>query len=75
MSQLATADNRRYGRKVGPNFFIWIAIAVVIASTVPALYGHVWTAWIGWPLAIALGVINKVRALRRRRTEQLREFD
>jgi hypothetical protein len=61
--------------KMGPNFFIWIAMAVVIASTIPALYGHEWVAAVGWPVAIALTVFNKVLAVRRRRAERLQTFD
>ena len=61
--------------RLGPNFFIWIAIAVVVVSTIPALNGHAWTAELGWPIAIALVVFNKLRAIRRRRAEQLQTFD
>ena len=59
----------------GPNFFIWVAMGVVVASTIAGLNGHDWVMWIGFPLAIALAVFNKVRAVRRRRAELNREFD
>jgi hypothetical protein len=60
---------------MGPNFFIWMAIGVVIVATVPALYGHDWSIWIGYPLALALAVFNKVRAIRRRNAKTLRTFN
>ena len=59
----------------GPNFYIWIAIAVVVVSTIPALQGQTWTAAVGWPVALALAVFNKVRVIRRRRAERLQSFD
>lgn len=58
---------------MGPNFFVWIAIG--IAATVPALYGHEWSIWIGYPLALALAILNKVRAIRRRNAEASQAFD
>ncbi len=61
--------------QVGPNFFIWIAIAVVVVSTAQALYDHYWIAGVGYAIAIALTVVNKLRAIRRKRSEELRNFD
>jgi|WetSurMetagenome_2_1015567.scaffolds.fasta_scaffold587306_2 hypothetical protein len=61
--------------RLGPNLFIWMAIAVVIISTVPAMQGHTWAAAIGYPVAITLAVFNKVRAIRHRRAERLQSFD
>jgi len=60
---------------MGPNFFIWIAIGIVIASTIPALFGYEWAAWVGYPIAIALAIFNKVRAVRRRRANASRTFN
>lgn len=60
---------------VGPNFFIWIAIAVVIVSTIPAFSGHYVMTFVGWAVAIALAIFNKVRAVRRKRAEAIRNFD
>jgi len=60
---------------MGPNFFIWIAMAVAAVSTIPAWYGHYGIASAGWTIAIVLAVANKVRAIRRRRSEKLRAFD
>jgi len=60
---------------IGPNFFIWIAIGVVIASTIPALFGYDRGVWIGYPLAIGLAIFNKVRAVRRRRAEASQTLD
>jgi len=60
---------------MGPNFFIWIAMGVVAASTIAALVGYAWAVWIGWPLAVALATFNKVRAVRRRRAEMSPTFD
>ena len=60
---------------LGPNVFIWIAIGVVIASTILALFGYGWAPWVGYPLAIGLIIFNKVRAIRRRQAEVSRTFD
>ncbi len=60
---------------MGPNFFIWIAIAVVVAATISGLFGHYWITGLGYAVAVALTVLNKVRAIRRRRAEQLGNFD
>jgi membrane protein implicated in regulation of membrane protease activity len=60
---------------MGPNFFIWIAIAVVVVSTLAGLYGREEIMWLGWAVAIVLALVNKVRAIRRRRSEQLRDFE
>ena len=51
---------------MGPNFFIWIAIAVTVLSTALGLSGHMEWVWLGYPVALGLAVLNKVRALRRR---------
>ncbi len=56
----------RYRRVMGPNFFIWIAIGLVVITTIPAFYGHYWIAAVGWVAAIALAIFNKVRAIRGR---------
>jgi membrane protein implicated in regulation of membrane protease activity len=60
---------------MGPNFFIWIAMGIVVVSTIPVFYGYGWTMWIGCPLAVALAILNKVRAVRRRRAETSQHFD
>jgi hypothetical protein len=51
-----------------------MAIGVVIASTISALFSYEWAAWVGYPMAIALAIFNKVRAVRRRRAEASRTF-
>lgn len=50
-------------------------MGIVVVSTIPVFYGYDWPTWIGWPLAVALVVLNKVRAVRRRRAETSRHFD
>jgi len=64
-----------YPEWMGPNLFIWMAIGVVIASTIPAFFGYDWAVWVGYPLAVVLAIFNKVRAVRRRRAEVSRTFD
>jgi uncharacterized membrane protein len=44
-------------------------MGVVVASTILALYGYDWATWVGYPIAFALAIFNKVRAVRRRRAE------
>lgn len=60
---------------MGSNLFIWIAIGVVAASGFAAFQGYGWVPWIGYPVAIALAVSNKIRAIRRRRLEASNTFD
>lgn len=61
---------------MGPNFFIWIAIAVVAASAaLSVISDQDWIAWIGFPIGLALAIVNKVRAKRRARAELNRSFD
>jgi hypothetical protein len=52
---------------MGPNFFIWIAMAVAVASTIWGLNGHALSAALGYAVAVALAVFNKVRMIRRGR--------
>lgn len=60
---------------MGRNFFIWIAIGVVVAATVAGLMDQGWALWIGYPLALALAAFNKVREMRQRKGEVSRSFD
>ena len=60
---------------MGRNFFIWIAIGVVVAATAAGIMGRGWALWIGYPLALALAAFNKVRELRQRKGEVSRSFD
>ncbi len=59
---------------MGPNFFIWVAIGIVVAATAGGLMEQHWAPWIGYPLAIALAAFNKVRAIRRRKDATSRTF-
>ncbi len=67
---LQEADGR-----LGANFFIWIAIVVVVISAIPGWYGHYWIAGAGYAVGIVLVVANKVLAIRRRRSDKLHTFD
>ena len=58
----------RYRQVVGPNFFIWIAIGLVVLTTIPAFYGHYWITVAGCVAALVLAIFNKIRAIRRRGT-------
>lgn len=60
---------------MGPNVVIWIAIAVVAASSLAMFHGYDWTPGVGYPVAIALAVLNMIRAARRKLTDVSRAFD
>jgi hypothetical protein len=60
---------------MGRNFFVWIGIAVIAASTVASSQGFGWALWVGYPTGIALAVFNKIRAVRRGRREASETFD
>ena len=56
----------RYRHVVGPNFFIWIAIGLVLVSAIPSFYGYYWITALGWVVALGLGIFNKIKVIRRR---------
>jgi hypothetical protein len=60
---------------MGPNTFIWIAIGVIAIATLAAFAGYDWAPWVGYPLALALAVFNKIRATLRRNAKVSRTFD